>query len=136
MKTIKQHIIESLKINSKSKVVKHKYYHPVDKIELALSIAELFKQEIYDLNCIDTSKITDMRCLFSTNVLGIFSGTQYIELTNDFEKIDISNWDVSNVKDFSFMFANSKFNGDTSKWKINLKANISHAFDNCPKHSF
>ena len=31
---------------------------------------------------------------------------------------DISNWDVSNVKDMSFMFYGSPFNGDISKWDV------------------
>ena len=29
---------------------------------------------------------------------------------------DISNWNVSNVKDMNSMFYGSKFNGDISKW--------------------
>jgi uncharacterized protein YeaO (DUF488 family) len=31
---------------------------------------------------------------------------------------DISNWDVSNVKDFNRMFTRSKFSGDIRKWNI------------------
>ena len=31
---------------------------------------------------------------------------------------DISQWDVSNVKDMIYMFDESKFNGDISKWNV------------------
>ena len=31
---------------------------------------------------------------------------------------DISKWDVSNVKDMRYMFYKSNFNGDISKWDI------------------
>jgi surface protein len=31
---------------------------------------------------------------------------------------DISKWDVSSVEDMSGMFARSVFNGDISQWKI------------------
>ena len=31
---------------------------------------------------------------------------------------DISNWNVSNVKDMSSMFETSKFNGDISEWDV------------------
>ena len=31
---------------------------------------------------------------------------------------DISNWNVSNVKDMMYMFCDSKFNGDISDWDV------------------
>ena len=37
---------------------------------------------------------------------------------------DISNWDVSNVEDMSFMFERSVFKGDLSKWDIHNAKNI------------
>lgn len=59
----------------------------------------------------DTSLITDMSYLF-----------QYFPHSISFDK-DISNWNVSNVKNFSFMFKNqSLFNQDLSKWDISQGA--------------
>lgn len=55
-----------------------------------------------DLNYIDTSRITDMECLFN---FSHFNG-------------DISSWDVSNVRNMQSMFAFSSFNGDISKWDV------------------
>ena len=41
---------------------------------------------------------------------------------------DISKWDVSNVKYMADMFANSKFNGDISKWDTSNVKNMSGMF--------
>jgi surface protein len=48
------------------------------------------------------------------------------------EKMDISKWDVSNVKDMSFMFTRSKFNGDISKWKVRKVKYMDYMFSKCP----
>ena len=42
---------------------------------------------------------------------------------------DISKWNVSKVKDMRYMFAQSKFNGDISKWKIS-KVDMAYMFEN------
>jgi len=90
-------------------------YKPKTKEELIKAI----KKEIYkiqgtksnpnwkaDLNCIDTSLIIDMSCLFlRKNSLNDFDG-------------NISNWNVSSVEDMKGMFAYSKFNQDISKWNV------------------
>ena len=44
---------------------------------------------------------------------------------------DISKWNVSNVKTMENMFAYSKFNQDISKWKINVDCDTKRMFDNC-----
>lgn len=45
---------------------------------------------------------------------------------------DISKWNVSNVKEMSFMFAISNFNGDISQWNVSGETNkIDMVFD-CP----
>ena len=41
---------------------------------------------------------------------------------------DISNWDVSNVTDMSFMFADCKFNGDISNWNVSNVTNMDNMF--------
>ena len=91
-------------------------YRPETKEELI----EAIKREIYevqgspdkpnwkaDLSNIDTSKITDMRNLFSKEYeLEKFNG-------------NINEWDVSNVKFMSSMFEGSQFNQPLDKWNTN-----------------
>ena len=63
----------------------HYEYFPKTKDELIKIIRELFSKGETNLNCIDTSEITDMSYLFK-NVRGI--------------NFDVSNWDVSNVEKY------------------------------------
>ena len=72
-----------------------------------------------DLNDIDVSLIMDMSYLFYGSELSKFNG-------------NISEWDVSSVKDMRGMFAYSNFNQDISNWKINKDCNINHVFEGCP----
>ena len=44
---------------------------------------------------------------------------------------DISRWDVSKVEDMSGMFYESKFNQDISNWKINKPCYTRYMFDGC-----
>ena len=69
----------------------HYEYFPETKEELSKNIEECLNSKNCNLNCIDTSKITDMSDLF---------------YDSKFENINInvSNWDVSNVKDMDKMF--------------------------------
>jgi len=41
---------------------------------------------------------------------------------------DISKWDVSNVTNMDYMFQDSKFNGDISKWDVSKVTNMSSMF--------
>ena len=130
MKSIKQHIKEALKINSKSKVINTQYnYFPKSGKELIDIIDKRIKSEgnECDLNDIDTSKIKDMSNLFNrfrdfngdiskwdvSNVKFMIATFQNSEFNGD-----ISKWDVSNVTDMMTMFAYSEFNGDISKWNV------------------
>ena len=111
-------IIEKLKIGSKSKIDKYEY-HPKDKDELMKLLDKLIKERGLegDFNDIDTSNITDMSMLFTFSRQN-FNG-------------DISNWDVSNVKDMHFMFADTKFAGDISKWDVSNVENMNNMFYGC-----
>ena len=44
---------------------------------------------------------------------------------------DISNWDVSSAKNMSNMFADSNFNQDISNWKINKNCYTIGIFTGC-----
>ena len=92
MKEITKFIKEGLKITSKTKVDKYNYY-PKTKKELQDLLKQLVKERgnEADFNDIDTSKITDMSDLFYS--IREFNG-------------DISNWDVSNVKNNQKIFYN------------------------------
>ena len=84
MKSINNYILEKLVIN-KNTGKKHYNYFPVARKELQEIIKQRIKEEgnECDLNDIDVSKINDMSKLFKES---------------EFNS-DISNWDVSNVKD-------------------------------------
>ena len=73
---------------------------PKNRMQLEQLIDYAFKHNIYDLNFIDTSKITDMS--------NLFMNCEY--------DIDVSNWDVSNVEDMHWMFLNSSLDGNEPDW--------------------
>jgi len=126
-------------------------YRPKNKEELV----EAIKKEIYevqgkfdnpnwkaDLNCIDTSLITDMSYLFSEEYgLKEFNGNiskwnvsnvtnmSWMFYESEFNG-DISKWDVSNVKYMNDMFENSKFNGDIGRWNVSNVTNMEGIFYN------
>ena len=70
-----------------------------------------------NLNMIDTSKITD----------DMFKG--YKSLRN----LDVSRWDVSNVRDMSYMFdgCTSLQNLGVSGWDVSNVRDMSYMFDEC-----
>ena len=119
MKQLSQYIIEKLKINSKSKVNHIDYkYHPKDKDELIECVKKLIrgkKDTTIDLNCIDISKID--------NLSNLFSPSNFPTLNTRHINLDVSNWDVRNVKTTAGMFtSNYYFNCDLSKWDVrNIK---------------
>ena len=45
---------------------------------------------------------------------------------------DISEWDVSKVENMAYMFSSSKFNGDISKWDVSKVTNMDNIFDWSP----
>ena len=91
---------------------------PKTKEQLKQLINYAFKHDIYDLNFIDTSKITDMSWLFE----------------NVKHNFDISSWDVSNVKDMSYVFQFCyDLDCDLSSWDVSNVTNMKCMFACCEK---
>ena len=135
MKSLNQFIIESITKNKS----------PKNKKELISNIKELIGKGVTDLNCIDTSKITDMSYLFDrelskikniniskwdvSNVENMHSMFIYCE---NFEGKGLENWNVNNVTDMYRMFFNCKnFNCNLSKWNVSNVDNMLYLFDKC-----
>lgn len=145
MKNLKDIINEKLIINKNTKVNNY-HYHPKTGEELIQTVYKLIRErgKDADLNDIDTSEITEMRQVFGDNdVNKSFNGdisqwdvSNVKDMTEMFYHSnfngDISQWDVSNVKDMFQMFVDSEFNGDISKWNVNDDTNMKYMFDNCP----
>ena len=121
----------------------HYEYYPETKQELIDNIKELLNKGENDLNCIDTSKITDMSNLFKSyeninfdiskwNVSNVYNMRGMFHGCNEFD-CDLSNWDVSNVENMEGMFRGcKKFKGrGLDKWNpVNLKI-IRAMFNDC-----
>ena len=120
MKHLNQFITEYI-INKKlDKPIdsEHNYkYFPTTRQELFKITQELIDKGQYDLNCINTESITDMNNLF-------------VKVTD----IDISGWDVSNVKNMRNMFINCEnFNCDLSNWDVYNVEDMTNMFYDCEK---
>ncbi len=71
-------------------------------------------KECYDLSKLDVSQITNMSDVF---------------ISSKFNR-DISNWNISNVTDMSYMFCDAeKFNQNISSWIFNDNTNINSLFE-------
>lgn len=111
MRNLEDFINEKLKVS-----VKH--YKPKDLYELRKMVKDAVADDNKaDLNFIDTSLITSMNSLFEDM---------------DFDG-DISNWNVSNVKDMSYMFYTSNFTGKNSpgmdKWDVSNVEKMDSMFE-------
>ena len=124
MKQLNQFIIEYIVKKKLEKPINsedHYEYFPKTKKELIYNIKECLENKNYNLNCIDTSKITDMSYLFS-----------YIIVLSENEQIYLDNWDVSNVKNMESMFRNCYYiNPDLSNWDVSNVKNMTAMFYNC-----
>lgn len=124
MKSLNNYINERLKISNETNP-DHNYF-PQTKDEL-LDILEKLLEERgcdADLNDIDVSQITNMNALFHPIKLK----------ATKIRNIDISQWDVSNVTDMSWMFTDREhFNADLSQWNVSRVNNMSGMFENCFK---
>ena len=115
---------------------------PKNKTQLKSLIEYTFNHNIYDLNFIDTSKITDMSNLFMnceydidvsnwdvSNVINM--GCTFYNC-NMFTGKGLENWDVSNVKDMSDMFYYcKKFDCDLSNWDVSNVTDMYSMFTAC-----
>ena len=118
MKKINNFITEKFKLSSETT----QRYKPETRKELRDLIIKILDAEGPDtnLNNIDTSLITDMNHLFS-------------RISNKVGNIDVSDWDVSNVENMSFMFADcKKFNCNLQNWNTENVKNMSAMFYGCP----
>jgi len=122
MKTINTYINEKLRLTTKRTYT----CQPKDVNELREIIIQRIKEDgnECDLNDIDTSKITDMSLLFDASTYTIFENFNG----------DISQWNVSNVKNMTFMFYMcEKFNCDISRWNVSNVFHMYKIFYNCEK---
>lgn len=126
MKNLKDYLNEGL-INRKVSVKTPIRYKPVTKEELKARIVYLIESEITNLNCIDVTEITDMSRLFSLVAADLSKGRDTLML-------DMSEWDMSNVTDTSYMFAYcSNFTADLSNWDLTNVKNARAMFLKCYK---
>ena len=115
-KCVNQRLSE-LGITASKEIVKRKFkYHPETKEELL----KLCRDESVYLGDIDTSKITDMSDLFR--------GNDELWYSRDFSGIEF--WNVSNVKNMSYMFFESSFNQDIGSWDVSNVINMGNMFCN------
>ena len=129
MKTLNQYIKEKLIIN-KDYVDAH-ILTPESFDELREIIEDRYeklgpgtKQNPIDFNDIDVSNIDSF---YDKNKEGIFGHTK-------FKYIDISGWDVSNVKTMHGMFSwcyELKSVGDISSWEVSSVTDMSYMFFYC-----
>ena len=85
-----------------------------DHLSALIETAIALYGEKCDLNFIDVSKVTDMNRLF-------YSG--YTRFDGN-----ISEWNVSKVKNMKLMFSNCVFMGNLSKWKVSKNTDMTDMF--------
>ena len=122
---------------------------PKNKKQLKQLIDYAFKHNIYDLNFIDTSKITDMsnvidisfmfygchnfNCDLSRwNVSKVENMYSIFGTCKNFIGKGLENWNTSNVIDMGLAFCNcEKFDCDLSNWNVSNVVNMYCTFDYC-----
>ena len=115
---------------------------PKNNAQLKQLINYAFKHKQYDLNFIDTSKITDMSNLFedirhnfdvSKWDMSNVTNTEFMfDCCFEFKGKGLENWDVSNVTNMRHMFGGCKnFNCDLSNWDVSNVTDMSHMFYCC-----
>ena len=154
MKSLNQYIQEKLIINKdyNDKMISPKSFYELRKI-IEYRYDKLgpgTKQDPIDFNDIDVSNIDS----FYIDDKGLFEGTKfkYIDISEwdvlniksmnsmffDCKELksvgDLSSWDVSNVTDMSFMFCDCNcLNPDVSSWDVSNVTDMSSMFYRCKK---
>ena len=130
MKSSNQHILETLIINKdyRDAGLSPKSFDELRKIieDRYIKLGPGTKQDPIDFNDIDVSNLDSFS---NYKGKGIFEETR-------FKYIDISDWDVSNVTDMSYMFfacEELKSVGDISSWDVSKVINMSYMFAFCKK---
>ena len=128
MKPLNQYIQEKLIINKdyRDNIIVVKSFDELRNIieDRYKKLGPGTKQDPIDFNDIDVSNL-DSFC--NNNDIGIFEGT-------NFKYIDISYWDVSNIKSMRYMFYSCeklKSVGDISKWDVSNVTNMEFMFCGC-----
>ena len=107
----------------------HYKYFPKTKKELISNIKTLLDKGETNLNCIDTSAITDMSFLFmdvkinnvDVSKWNVSKAENMYRMFYDCKNLNcnLNNWDVSNVEDMTGMFEYcDNFNCDLSNWDV------------------
>ena len=122
MKNLKDIVSEKLIINKNIKINTYNYF-PRNKRDLVYIVNDKYndlknKNEVLDLNDIDTSKINDLSYLFE-EIKPI--------------KVDMNNWDVSNVKDIHGLFWNNEITEEIhiENWDVSKVESVYGAFYYC-----
>jgi len=141
MKTYTEHIFEELVQDNSTEAKLRRYLerrrkeyeerenkklHPENREELQDMIIAAIEKDgpEADLNHIDVSGVDNMNSLFSS----YHGGDKYKrELLRSFNG-DISEWDVSRVKNMRVMFCVTTFNGDISDWDVSNVKDMSGMF--------
>ena len=128
MKSLNQYIQEKLIINKDyhDNMIVVKSFDELRKIiiDRYYKLGPGTKQKPIDFNDIDVSNIDSFCNKYN---IGIFEYTR-------FKYIDISYWNVSNVKSMGYMFAyceELRSVGDISSWDVSNVTNMSHMFYMC-----
>ena len=129
MKSLNQYIKEKLIINKdyNDKMIVVKSFDELRKIieDRYKKLGPGTKKNPIDFNDIDVISNLDSFC--GKYGIGIFEET-------NFKYIDISDWDVSNIKSMRnvfFMCTELKSVGDISKWNVSKVTNMSGMFHSC-----
>ena len=128
MKSLNQYIQEKLIINKDyhDNMIVVKSFDELRKIiiDRYYKLGPGTKQNPIDFNDIDVSNLDSFCNKYN---IGIFEYTR-------FKYIDISYWNVSNVKSMGYMFAyceELRSVGDISSWDVSNVTNMSHMFYMC-----
>lgn len=131
MKDIREYISEALNesVFDKDLIKKNAINDcPSTKQDLVKSIAKYIevvkpkRNSTLDLNWLDVSNVGDLASIFDAR------GNRDYETFN----FDVSEWDVSNCKNFTGMFCNcKKFNCDLSSWDVSFATHMGYMFQGC-----